>query len=272
MSLTVNADGTHEQRLFVGPSEFPHWSPDGGAVSIFCCDNGMAAHVVDPDNGSFRELAPPDPTLEIYCGIWSSNATRFACESFGVTDASRNGIHSIRASDGGGLQWITSNPGGDGFPGDHSPDGERLVFVRAHPTGQVGLFVTGLNGDGLRRISPAGMIVDQGFVGSWSPTGNQILFPARTTPGHHRAIWVVNADGSALRPLAVTPSCGGPSSEPTSIDCFDPGWSPDGTMVVFTRKTAQETQGNIYTVHADGSGLFQVTYTGRNSQPDWGPD
>jgi Tol biopolymer transport system component len=51
---------------------------------------------------------------------------------------------------------------------------------------------------------------------------------------------------------------------------FQPGWSPDGTKIVFTRISANGTQENIYTLNADGSGLVQLTNTGWADQPDWG--
>jgi Tol biopolymer transport system component len=270
VTYTVNPDGSQLQQLFARGSDGPHWSPDGSEVSIFCCDDGMAAHLVAPDTGEFRELAPPDPELEIHCGQWSADALRLACESFGVIDPSRNGVYSIRVSDGGGLARITSNPGGDDIPGDYSPDGRRLVFVRLVPDGDVGIFVTRLNGSGVRRITPAGMLIDEVFGGSWSPTGNSILFAARTGADHRLAIWVVNADGSGLHQLPITPACGGPFSDPRSTSCFQPGWSPDGTKIVFTRASSNGRE-NIYTVDADGSGLAQVTHSGRDHQPDWGP-
>jgi hypothetical protein len=69
----------------------------------------MAAHFIDIDTGSFRELAPPDAALETHCGYgWSPDGRRIACEIFGVKDSNRNGIYSMRASDGGGLARITS--------------------------------------------------------------------------------------------------------------------------------------------------------------------
>ncbi len=271
--FTVNPDGTHIEELAARPSMdggSPHWSPDGSQVSIFCCNDGMAAHIIDVDTGSFRELAPPDPTLEVHCGPWSSDGARLACESFGVTDPRRNGIYTIRSSDGGGLTRITSVPGGDDMPGDFSPDGKRLVFIRTDPSGEVGIFVVKVNGSGLRQITPAGMILD-GFGGSWSPSGNKILFAAQSAEDRRLAIWIVNSDGSGLSQLPITPACGGAFSNPRSISCFYPVWSPDGTKVVFTRISANGTQSNIYTVNADGSGLFQVTNTGGDSQPDWGP-
>jgi Tol biopolymer transport system component len=272
VTYMANPDGSKVEQLFTrGQSEFPHWSPDGSEVSIFCCDDGMAAHIVDPDTGSFRELAPPDPTLETHCGQWAPDGQRLACESFGVTDPSRNGIYSIRSSDGGGLARITSNPGGDDIPGDYSPDGKRLVFVRSDENGPVGIFVTRLNGSGLQQITPTGMNVGGFFGGSWSPSGNTILFTARTTPDHRLAIWAVHADGSGLHQLPIAPACGGAFSDPRSVSCFEPGWSPDGTKIVFTRISANGTQENIYTVNADGSGLVQVTRSSDDSQPDWGP-
>lgn len=271
---TVNPDGSHPRQLFSNPNGagLPHWSPDGTEVSIFCCDDGMAAHIVNPDTGSFRELAPTDPTLEVHCGWWSSDGTRLACESFGLTDPNRTGIWTIRSSDGGGLTQITSNPEGDDIPGDFSPDGERLVFVRTDPNGQVGIFVVELNGNGPQQITPAEMIVDQFFGGSWSPSGNKILFVARMDVDHRRAIWVVNSDGSELHQLEIAPSCGGATSDPKSASCFAPGWSPDGTRIVFARFSAMTNRQNIYTVNADGSGLFQVTHGGLgDGEPDWGP-
>jgi Tol biopolymer transport system component len=272
VSYTMDPDGSHVQQLFFnGHSEWPHWSPDGSQIAIFCCDDGMVAHIVDVDTGAFRELAPSDPTLENHCGFaWSPDGSLLACSGFGLTDPRRNGIYTIRASDGHGVTQITSNPGGEDNPGDFSPDGSRIVFERNDPQGNgLGLFVVRLDGGGIRRLTPRSMVVD-GFGGSWSPTGNHIVFVARTDQGHRRAIWEVNADGSGLHQLPVTPACGGAISDPRSIACFWPGWSPDGTHIVFTRVTAHGTRSNICVVDADGSDLVQITNTGDADEADWG--
>jgi Tol biopolymer transport system component len=112
------------------------------------------------------------------------------------------------------------------------------------------------------------MILDA-FGGSWSPSGNQILFVARTDQDHRRAIWEVNADGSGLHQLSI-PGCGGAIADPKSIDSSYPGWSPDGTRIVFTRATDEGKRSDIAIVNADGSGLVQITHTGDADEADWG--
>jgi Tol biopolymer transport system component len=272
VSYTMDPDGSHVQQVFSsGHSEWPHWSPDGSQITIFCCDDGMIAHIVDVDTGSFREIASSDPTLENHCGFaWSPDGSRLACSGFGLTDPSRNGIYTIRSSDGLDLMQVTSDPGGEDNPGDFSPDGRRIVFERNSPEGRpVGIFVVKVNGGGIRRLTPRGMILDW-FGGSWSPSGDHILFVAQADQDHQNAIWEVDADGSGLHQLPITPACGGSFSDPHSIGCRWPGWSPDGTKIVFTRVTARGILSNICIVNADGTGLVQVTNTGDADQADWG--
>jgi Tol biopolymer transport system component len=270
---SVNADGSDERQLFSdGDSPGPRWSPDGGEIAIFCCDNGMVAHVLDPDTNDLRELPPPDPALETHCGFaWSPDGKRLACEVFGVDDPTLNGIYSIRASDGGGLSRITTIPGGDDIPGDYSPQGDRLVFLRITKDGQLGIFVTDLAGGEVRRISPPGVVVAETTAGRWSPVDDRILFVS-DTPNHHKAIWVVNADGSDAHWLRIAPGCGGPRSDPESFGCYSPSWSPDGHSIVFVRSAADASEENLWIVNADGSGLAQLTDGGTDDLPDWGPD
>jgi dipeptidyl aminopeptidase/acylaminoacyl peptidase len=278
VTYTINPDGSAEQQLFLeGGSENARWSPDGTEIHIFCCSDGMVAHFLDPSTGELRVLEPSDPAIELFCGgAWTPDGERVACEGYGVEDPSRNGIYWVRSSDGGGLEQITSNPDGEDIPnGDFSPEGDRLVFVRVGDNGQAGIFTVDVDGSGLRRISGRDQLVDDIFGGSWSPDGSQILFVARETPEHHKEIWVVNADGSSRHQLRIEGTCGGPLSDPGSFGCYSPGWSPDGTKIVFVRSTSDPSAPagfyeNVYTVNADGSDLFQVTNGGVDDNPDWG--
>jgi Tol biopolymer transport system component len=274
VTYIVNADGSDERQLFSdGPSSGPSWSPDGDQIHIFCCDDGMVAHLLDPGTGQLRAIPPPDPMLEIFCGgAWSPDGTRLACEGFGVDDPNDNGIYAIRISEGGDLSRITTFAGGYDSPGDYSPEGDRLVFVRVPDDEKVGIFVVDLSGNEIDRISPPGVVVDDLFGGSWSPTDDRILFVARNTEEHHKAIWVVNPDGSAPHRLQIASGCGGPLSDPESFGCYSPSWSPDGQWIVFVRSAPDGSEENLWIVNADGSGLVQLTDGGTDDQPDWGPD
>jgi Tol biopolymer transport system component len=267
---TVNADGSDLQQL-LSDSAGPIWSPDGTEIHVFCCDDGMAAHFLDPATGELvRSLPQPDPSVEVFCGgSWSADGDRLSCAAFSEEDPSLNGVYTIRASDGGGLQRVTSNPGGFDSAGDFSPDGERLVFTRFVDEAPVGVFVAALDGSEPVQVSPPDLVLDEtGFGGSWSPDGNQILFVAQADEDQHKEIWIVDADGSSPHRFEMTPACGGSLSDPSSAGCYSPEWSPDGSMIVFTRSGPDGE--NIYIVNADGTGLRQVTDGGTDDNPDWG--
>ena len=186
-------------------------------------------------------------------------------------DGSQNGIHTIRSSDGDGLTQITSNPGGDDVPGSWSANGKRIVFQRFGPDSYEGVFVVNANGTGLKRILPPTVSANC-CTFSWSPQGNEIAFSRHVTPDVHSSLWVMHSDGSGLRPLTVPPSssCGGPNADPAAIGCLEPAWSPDGTKIAFAGGLDLDTDGEIYIVNVDGTGLTQVTHTGGSQSPDWG--
>src|SRR5512133_641916 len=160
-TFTVDPDGT-DFTLLANNSEAGQWSWDGTRIAMF-------EGVLDFDSGVLTSLnlETQYPDMFLGCAEWSPDDARLACEGFGLTDPSLNGIYTVRSSDGGDLRRVTSNPGGDDCPSDYSPSGNRIVFTRASDT-VYALFTVKLDGSGLRQITPPGM--DFNFCnGNWSP-------------------------------------------------------------------------------------------------------
>jgi Tol biopolymer transport system component len=258
---TINPDGSHEQQLMVA-AESGHWSPDGSRILVGpdCC----AERILNPDDGSYTELPTfyPDLGLFLPCNVWSPDGARLACEGFG-DQPSADGLYTIRSSDGGDVRRVTSGADDD-YPGDYSPNGKRIVFLRSSfDSGPLALYTVKLDGSDLRQLTPPGMNFD--FTGgSWSPQGNEILFSAKPSEGERSAVFVVHADASGLRQIPI-PSCG------TTAGCHEPVWSPDGKKIAFTMFVAQTGLSDLYTVNPDGTGLYQVTHAGLGAGlKDWG--
>jgi hypothetical protein len=255
---TVDPDGS-DLSLLANDAEAGQWSPEGSRIPLF---TPSGEGILNFDTRSFTDLGLPDtlyPDLALFCGTWTPDGQRLACAGFGHTDASLNGIYTLRSSDGGDLKRVTSDPGGDDCGSDYSPNGKRLVFARVGETASA-LVTVKLDGSGMRQITPNQFGRNFGNC-SWSPQGNEILFSARVPDTTYRStIWVVHSNGSGLRQLPI-PGCGGLTSSPTSMGPgFNPNWSPDWQKIVFGRQPGTE-QRDIYTVNEDGSGLFRVTNT-----------
>jgi Tol biopolymer transport system component len=256
----IDPDGT-DMQLLANDAEAGQWSPDGTKFAIVGND-GIGGYL-NFDTGVFTDLGVPFgryPDLALFCGVWSPDGSRLACEGFGQTDGSLNGVYTVRASDGGDLQRVTSDPNGDDCPSDYSPNGKRLVITRSNDT-TYEIDTVKLDGSGVTRITPDGTAFDF-CSGSWSPQGNEIVFSAHVPDFSYRSsIWVAHSDGSGLRQIPV-PGCGGLRSDQTSIGCQGPGWSPDGRKLMLERHVLiPNDHFDLYTVNADGSGLFQVTNT-----------
>jgi Tol biopolymer transport system component len=271
-TYTMNPNGSDVQPLFPSfASNSPHWSPDGAEVAVVsglgipcpptCTGNTV---IINPATGDYRVLASQGfPAVSTFCSIWSPDASHFVCDGENDSDASVNGLYTIRSSDGGGLTRITNAGGGADLPIDYSPDGQQIVFARTDPfhncDSKSALYVVNVDGSGLHRITPWGFCDDDG---SWSPDGTKIAFASGKRLGK---IYVVRPDGTGLAqiPIAVS-SLGG---------LGDVSWSPDGTkiaFILFTRRGPGTEQDGIYTANADGTDVQQLTTTFEH-QTDWGP-
>ena len=145
-----------------------------------------------------------------------------------------------------------------------SPDGRTLALTLMTDASifgvDVGVFLVGLDGTGLRRLVPYTT-----YDPEWSPGGVRIAFTlARGASSLNRVeLYSVRADGSGLR--RITRSRSGQVSAEAS-------WSPDGTSIAFVRRgRGQRGHADLYVGRADGSGVRRLTKTRyAETSPDWG--
>jgi Tol biopolymer transport system component len=183
----------------------------------------------------------------MHCGLaWSPDGKRLPCETYGVTDPKRNGIYTIRASDGKELTRITTNPGGEDFPLAYSPDGGQLLLSRKDPargpSDEGALFVTPVTGGQAHRITPWGYTDDSA---SWSRDGRTIVF------GTRGSLYRVSPEGRGLVKIVITMPDGNP---PTSA--FDVALAPTAARIVFS---VSEREPGLYTARLDGSDVKRLT-------------
>jgi Tol biopolymer transport system component len=244
-------DPSGGEPTLVRPGEYPHWSPDGSQLSFLDCLNppdcttGVA--LMERSTGKVHWFPMPDPDLFTGCALWAPSGETLACDGESESDPSRNGVYTVRVSDGQGLTRVTSNPGGVDSPVTYSPDGRLLLFSRTpadagEGSAKTALFVTPARGGKATRITPLGYTDD---AASWSPDGQSIVFET------FGSLFRVRPDGTGMRKIAVTTTDGTPLEH-----TFDVDYSPDGSNIVFSVAGAEP---GLYLAHPDGSGAERLT-------------
>ena len=143
------------------------------------------------------------------------------------------------------LVITSAGPAGATFPGKNG----RIAFA-----GATDIFTMNPDGSDVQQLTSFG---PNGFAyaQSWSADGRQLVFAATASPSTAPVqLWIMNADGSGQHQLL---------NDPSFADTF-PGFSPDGTTIVFER--CHPNMGcTLYRVQADGSGLSALTNFGENT-------
>jgi hypothetical protein len=135
-----------------------------------------------------------------------------------------------------------------------SPDGDRLVLagLEARP----GIWTAGPDGLGIKRLTAW----KHDSSPTWSPDGRRIIFVH--SRNYSTRIWMISAAGG--RKHAVVPKDIGEEQ--------DPDWSPRGDRIAFshTRVNYGESDGDLFVVRPDGTGLRRLRHAGIT--PRWSPD
>ncbi|MFZ0130560.1 MAG: hypothetical protein WAL77_14180, partial [Candidatus Dormiibacterota bacterium] len=223
--MTIEPDGTLLQMLTNvadGSSCYgdPTWTPTGDRI-FFDGGTDTSSHLfsIAAAGGSMRQLlfgSAFDSDAAI-----SPDGTRIAFDRGGGSSTDASGIFLMNV-DGSHLTRVTTPPaaaaGGDAFP-SFSPDGTKLAFVRygASDGTEGAIYIVGVDGKGLRQVTPAPYI--DAARPHWSPDGSKLLFGTPGSPvgvGGVRNVYVVNVDGSDL--IELTHMVGNDFAE-------NPAWS-----------------------------------------------
>ena len=182
---------------------------------------------------------------------WSADGSKIAFSS------SRGGSPQIYVSDasGGNVQRMTTNKGPDVSPVWNRKTGAQIAYV----SGQTGLpQVYTMESDGTNQQR----MTDQGYAVSpaWAPNGQflSLAWTRKYGPGEPGSSDIYLMDIASKQWVQLTHD-GGRNDFPS--------WAPDGRHLVFqSSRTGKE---EIWMMLADGTKIRQLTFTGRNTQPNW---
>jgi Tol biopolymer transport system component len=244
--FTIRSDGTEVTQVSQqrGEGHNPELSPDGAMVAY---DRSFDVYLVNAD-GTDRRLLVENG----YEATWSPTDAVLLFTRYRVdTD---NAIFSVNA-DGSGRSELTD--GSINYEPSWAPDGSAIVFVKDRDLPQ--LWTMNADGSSPKRLTRSSGREDRSP--EWSPDGTGIVFTRSRSYGrsclYRGDILVVTPDSSDVTNLTNT--CR--RSE------RDPHWSPDGSSIVFTRKS------HIFVMNSDGTEVTRLTDgPGINYSPDWSPD
>jgi Tol biopolymer transport system component len=272
--FTIRPDGTGERRVTHSPrsklTTEPDWSPGGHWIvyDVWSLGDSNASRILKiHPNGTGRtdiDGSCTAPCLTDAFPQWSPSGSRIVFQR-GLGPAGGKikvyAIFTMRA-DGTDVRQITQlgadptvkQPIEDLTP-TWSPDGKRLAFNRTKlSTGHTAVFTIGLDGSGLRRITPWKRDAGQP---DWSPDGRWLAFYMNA----QQDVALVHPNGTGLHIIASAP-----------FSWSSLSFSPNGNKITVGHRLTETANGDIYTMNMDGAHLQDITNTMRHeSAPDWGP-
>jgi Tol biopolymer transport system component len=236
---------------------------------------GAGITLVRPDGGSVRPFAVKGPRP--HHPDWSPDGTRLLY----VTDeADRTSDIWVAGLDGSGARKVVDCVAPCSFAEDPtwSPDGSKLAYWTNGTDSPVQqIHIADVATGATTAIVDAGPLTGP-VSPKFSPDGRRLLFEVGTYQPAGSDYSLVSSE-IAIADLTTTPP------KVTTIThgmlAGYPDWSPDGSEIVFQAgnvdpfsHTGQVPE--LYTIHADGTGLRQITHHHDGDPwpalPDWGVD
>ncbi len=159
--------------------------------------------------------------------VGSEDATQPAISTSGknlafVQSSAIFGVMRVEAQKTGGRnaeeEPIVSSSAQDSAP-NVSPDGAQFAF-QSWRSGSQQIWVSSIDGQSLRQLTPAGGELSGSGSPAWSPNGDQVLFDSRL--GGHSHIFMIGARGGTPKQLTFG-----------EVNDIVPRWSADGQSIYF---------------------------------------
>ncbi len=220
-----NANGSHV---------FPSWSPDGTRI-LFAAYSEKTAELwtTRVDGSSARKIAALASAVFL-SPVWGPDGSRIFYGSY--SRAHDFGLWQVRLKAGGDEadgEPVRLKSTGTVIPRDLavSRDGKRLAYSSSNTSST--LWRLNMDNEAHAAGEPSPLYKDvvwRTSYSSFSPDGQRIAFFARLFGGQGN-VWVMSADGAGATQLT------------NGLDmAMSPTWTPDGSAIVYTRRTGNGTQ------------------------------
>ncbi len=252
--------------IALGGSALAKSDRDGGSRIAFI--QGPDVYTMKPDGTDVRQLTHLGPTNSAFWEAWSPDAKQLIFTEFPPNVPSQLWVMN---ADGSNQHLFLSDPSYADTAAGFSPNGSEVVFTRCQITseGLCAIYAVRTDGTDLRALTEFEPDVFD-FAPTYSPDGSRIAFESYNREGVLGAIYLMNADGSAVRRLT-----------PTELSAYNPSWSPDGEKIAFETHCCNPQNSDIWTINRDREELTRLTGSSEtdldipvayyNEFPSWSP-
>jgi eukaryotic-like serine/threonine-protein kinase len=201
-----------------------------------------------------RALAPPAPARWLR---YAATALLALALLAGAYEIDRRVRGAARGPMPVAFQQLTDVPGQE-RQAQLGPGGANFVFV-SDDAGNPDIYLQRVGGRNPLNLTPDSPAADT--APAFSPDGERIAFCSERDGA--TSIYVMGSTGESVKRL-------------TDFG-YDPAWSPDGTLIVFSDRDGQDPYSRqvpayLWLVPAAGGEIRQLTHEGDAVQPRWSPD
>ena len=250
----MDAKGEHLTRLGKVKGDVPNtpvWSPDGDRIAYLSTTTRETELYLIRADGSHNLRLTRNHKIEI-APSWSPSSRRIVVELFGNAAGEDSEILVVRA-DGQRPRRLTKNDVDDRCP-SWAPDGSRIAFSRG------AIWTIAPNGHHARRVTSG----RDDKAPLWSPNSRRIAFTRVKHPNPRASgqddLFTVRRNGTRPRRLTATVA-----------EEFYPGWSPDGSRILFLKEERGSDLTELWVMRANGTHKMKLADLGERPEasPSW---